>query len=252
MSTGTGATARTVDRQLRLDHAAWTAAAREEHVRLRSLLDELDEADWSRPTDCTEWDVRAVVAHLAGAAASTASPREFLRQARLGRRLRPGAPAVDGINAVQVQERGGRPVPALLTDLDASVERGLAARRRLPALLRAVRLPFGPPLGVRSLGDLMDRIHTRDAWLHRIDIARATGRPAVLTADHDGRLVADVVEEWARAHGRPVTLHLTGPAGGTYVVGGGGEALELDAVELCRVLSGRAPGDGLLATPVPF
>jgi uncharacterized protein (TIGR03083 family) len=251
--TGVAVTAdRAVDRRLRLDHAAWTAAALEEHVRLRGLLDELDEDDWSRPTECTEWDVRALVAHLAGAAASTASPRELLRQARRGARLRPGGPAVDGMNAVQVQERAGIEVAALRADLEVQAERGRAARRRLPAPLRALRLPFGPPLGVRPLGYLVDRIATRDAWLHRIDVARATGRTPVLTAEHDALLVADVVEEWARAHGRPFRLRLTGPAGGTYVAGRGGAALELDAVDFCRVLSGRAPGDGLLATPVPF
>jgi len=37
----------------------------------------------------------------------------------------------------------------------------------------------------------------------------------VLTPDHDARIVADVVAEWAGRHGRPFTLHLTGPAGGS-------------------------------------
>lgn len=59
--------------------------------------------------------------------------------------------------------------------------------------------------------------------------------------------------EWARRHGRPFTLHLTGPAGGAYVQGpGDGAELTLDAVEFCRILSGRATGDGLLGRRVPF
>jgi uncharacterized cupin superfamily protein len=74
----------------------------------------------------------------------------------------------------------------------------------------------------------------------------------VLTADHDGRIVADVVAEWARAHGRPYRLTLTGPAGGTWSAGAGGAEVRLDAVEFCRVLSGRAEGTGLLAHAVPF
>lgn len=75
----------------------------------------------------------------------------------------------------------------------------------------------------------------------------------MLTPEHDGRLVADVVGEWARRHGRPFTLRLTGPAGGHFAAGGGGdETVELDAVEFCRILSGRAPGVGLLARPVRF
>jgi hypothetical protein len=38
---------------------------------------------------------------------------------------------------------------------------------------------------------------TRDVWCHRIDICHATGRPMDLKPDHDGRLVADIVAEWA-------------------------------------------------------
>ena len=61
--------------------------------------------------------------------------------------------------------------------------------------------------------------------------------------------------EWARRHGQPFTLHLTGPAGGTFTGGGPsatGPVIDMDAVEFCRTLAGRAPGDGLLTTIVPF
>ena len=44
---------------------------------------------------------------------------------------------------------------------------------------------------------------TRDVWMHRIDIARAVGRPLDLTVEHDGRIVADIVAEWARLHDDP-------------------------------------------------
>lgn len=101
-------------------------------------------------------------------------------------------------------------------------------------------------------GYLFDIILTRDTWMHRVDVARATGRPLELTADHDGRLIADVVAEWARRHGQPFTLRLEGPAGGAYAQGVGGEDITIDAVELCRTLSGRAGGTGLLAQHVPF
>jgi hypothetical protein len=74
----------------------------------------------------------------------------------------------------------------------------------------------------------------------------------VLTPEHDGAIVADVVAEWGRRHGQPYTLHLTGPAGGRWSNGSGGPELELDAVDFCRILSGRAHGEGLLETEVPF
>lgn len=103
---------------------------------------------------------------------------------------------------------------------------------------------------------LLDTVLTRDVWMHRVDIARATGRELVLTPDHDGRLVADVVKEWARRHAKPFDLRLEGPAGGTFTsAGGGGETITIDAVDFCRILSGRgdgAPGDSLLSHEVPF
>ncbi len=99
----------------------------------------------------------------------------------------------------------------------------------------------------------MDVIWTRDPWMHRVDISDATGREMHLSADHDGVLVDDVVREWAERHGKPYALTLYGPAGGHWSAGAGGPSLELDAVAFCRVLSGRGtPGNGLLATRVPF
>lgn len=88
--------------------------------------------------------------------------------------------------------------------------------------------------------------------MHRIDISRATGRAMVLTAEHDGRIVADIVAEWARRHGQAFTLVLTGPAGATFSSGEDGEHFELDAIEFARTVSLREKGVGLLAQAVPF
>ena len=233
-------------------HSDWMAAATEEYRRLGVLLADLTDDEWRRPTDCSEWDVRELVAHLVGAAEAGAGMRALLHQARLGRRLRPGADGVDGMNAVQVQERADVEPARLRADLASIGARAVRRRSGLPAVLRAMRVPFGPPLGTRPLGYLMDRIYTRDAWMHRIDIARATDRTPELTVGHDARILADVVAEWARAHGQPYRLTLTGPAGGSWSAGSDGEEHTLDAVEFCRILSGRAPGSGLLAQSVPF
>lgn len=232
-------------------HSDWMAVATEEYRRLGALLAELSDEEWRRPTDCSEWNVQQMVAHLVGAAKAGASMRELVHQARLGRRLRPGEPGVDGMNAVQVQELADATPEQLRRDLVTAGARGVRRRRGLPAPLRALPMPFGPPLGTKPLGYLMGRIYTRDAWMHRVDITRATGRPLELTADHDGRIVADVVAEWAHGHGQPYRLTLTGPAGGSWSHGDG-DQLTLDAIEFCRILSGRAEGTGLLAHSVPF
>ena len=83
--------------------------------------------------------------------------------------------------------------------------------------------------------------------MHRVDITRATGAELVLTPEHDGRLVADLVSDWASTHVDPFVLELTGPAGGTFVRGDVVVPTRIDAVEFLRVVSGRGTGDGLLA-----
>ena len=102
-----------------------------------------------------------------------------------------------------------------------------------------------------TFGYLFDTILTRDPFMHRVDIARATGVPMTATAEHEGVIVDDVVREWAQRHGRPYTLELTGPAGGRWQEGDG-EHITMDALEFCRALSGRGPTPGLLAQQVPF
>jgi hypothetical protein len=89
---------------------------------------------------------------------------------------------------------------------------------------------------------------TRDVWMHRIDLAHATGRKLDIDAGHDGRIVA----EWATRHGEPCTLDLSGPASGRYVAGTGGEHVAMDAIEVCRILSGRGDGDGVLRHRLPL
>ena len=232
-----------------MKHEEWMSAAELEYQRLLEMLAGLTAQDWQRPTDCDEWDVRQVLAHLVGGTESTSSLRELRRLQKRGRKLRPG---VDGMNDIEVRERAGTSPSQLLTDLASAAERCLRARRRIPAPVRVLRIPFGPPLGVRSVGYLMDRVYTRDVWMHRIDIARATARPLVLTPGHDGRLADDIVQEWAHVHGQPYDLTLTGPAGGRWSKGPAGQRLTLDAVQFCRILSGRAAGEGLLAYQVPF
>jgi uncharacterized protein (TIGR03083 family) len=162
---------------------------------------------------------------------------------------------VDGIGAVQIAERAEIPDADLAARVRAVFPRALKGRAKLPAVLRKnVRMKIEVP-GITEtwrLGYLTDLILTRDLWMHRVDISRATGRNVELTAGHDGRIVAEIVAEWARRHGRPFTLHLDGPAGGTFMQGEGGDELTLDAVEFCRILSVRASGTGLLTQEVPF
>src|SRR5258707_3719716 len=95
---------------------------------------------------------------------------------------------------------------------------------------------------------------TRDPWMHRLDIAAATGTEPHLTARHDGVIVADVVAEWADRHGKDFELTLTGPAGGTWRVAAHGPSWTLDAVGFCPAIArrpARPTVDDLLNTQVP-
>lgn len=222
-----------------------------EHGRYVDFLAGLDPDDWGKPTDCSLWDVRAMATHVLGACEASASVRENLRQFRAARK---SASLIDGLSAAQVAARADLSPAEIVDRLRAIGPRAVKGRRRTPPPLRAVRVKGeGPFTGERfRLGWIVDVVLTRDTWMHRVDTARATGRPLVLTADHDGRLVADIVAEWARRHGCPFDLTLTGPAGGRWTSGDGGPEIELDAVGLCRIVSGRATGDGLLTTEVLF
>lgn len=240
-----------------IDHRESSTLALTAYDRFAGVVEGLADGDWERPTDCTAWTVRDMVGHMVGAMRSAASMREMASQLReiRARVKRDGGDQTDVMTQVQVERTAGLSTDDLTHELQALVGPAAAGRRRTPLPLRGlVRFPVDVA-GVSetwTLGYLNDIILTRDAWMHRVDLCRAVGADLELTADHDARIVADVVSEWARRHRAAYRLSLTGPAGGTFAEGHGGDELEMDAVEFCRVVSGRALGTGLLATQVPF
>ena len=240
--------------------AMWLAES--EYQRVADAVDALRAEDWTRPTDCTAWDVRQLVAHITGMARFISTPLEMARQMRAAKaRQHDGQALIDAQTALQVEERQDLGPEELRAELRRVGPRAVRGRRRTPGFVRRRRLPEPQVVnGVPEtwcIGYLTDVILTRDPWMHRLDLARATGQAPALTPDHDGVIVADVVVEWARRHGRPYRLELTGPAGGSWSSGPGGEENVMDAADFCRVVSGRPGPDGgqpsgLLATQVPF
>jgi hypothetical protein len=167
-----------------------------------------------------------------------------------------GGPLEAALSAVQVSERAHLSPEQVVERLTAVAPKTVRGRTRIPALVRdhAKLKVDGPVHEVWKLGYLIDTIYLRDLWMHRVDIARAVNRPFELTASHDGSIVADIVVEWARRHGRPFVVDLTGPAGGAYSQRPDlleVESVEIDAVEFCRTLAGRVQASGMLATIVP-
>lgn len=99
----------------------------------------------------------------------------------------------------------------------------------------APTLPRSPRAGLKKIAHTFFDYAVADLARHQLMNQRTipgfvpspTGQPPNLTADSDGVLVADVVNEWTARHG-------------------------LDAISFCRTLSGREPAADLLTTEVLF
>ncbi len=211
--------------------------------RFMHLIESLDPEDWSKPTACTAWNVHDIVAHQAGGYTSGVSYGEMLRQ--YVRIPKPGQLPEDAINALQVGERKNIS-PAVLIDELKQV--GPEAAHNWAHGFRAIRwmaIPH-PVGGFMSLHYLISVIHSRDTWMHRLDICRATNRPFEQTREHDGRIVELVVLDTAKKlnkklNGHAITIVLTGVSGSTWKIGKGDPAaeMEMDVLDFSIFVSGR-------------
>jgi len=226
-----------------------------EFEKFAALAASLSSQEWTTDTDCVGWDVRKMVLHVLGSADAQASPLVFLHQLRRGLPLNKTIDShhwVDGVNELQIRERAGLTDTEVIAQLQAVGAKAVKGRFGTPLPMRFTPVPFGDPIGWKPVNYLLEVGFTRDVWAHRIDIHAAIDRAMPLDAAHDGRLVADLVAEWADLHGEPFHLHLTGAAGGTFSQGDGGEHVEMDALDFVRTLSGRLPGTGVMRHPLPL
>ncbi len=231
----------------KLGHAEAGQQAAAELARTLALLERLADEDWQQPTACTLWNVRDMVAHLAGACAGHAIWSEFKRQYLQNPYMRQAKVKVDAVNRQQIEDRAGATPPELIAELRAVGPKAIRTRQRLPWWLRVIPVPFGPPLGAVPIEYLTDLIYIRDMWMHRLDICRATGRDMALTPEHDGRIVALVIRDVChklrgQLEGKNIILELTGPAGGAYCFGQTitpDAIIQMDALEFNWLASGR-------------
>lgn len=227
------------------DRATAREVATVEYAALVGMVDALSDADWARPTECTECRVREIVAHVAGAAEEACRPWVMARHqvtALVGLRRGRGE-LVDLLCEAQIHDRVAMSDTALAADVRRWAAGAAEGRRRIPGPLRRTTLPAFA--GLRSgarLDYLLDVIYPRDVWLHRVDLHRATGVEMPAT-EAEPEVVAQVVRdldlEWS---GPAFTLELTGRGGSRWVVGTGSpEAVVTEeAVALMRLLSGRS------------
>ena len=238
-----------------LSHHEAMGMATFEWERFLALVTSLSEDEWEKPTACPRWNVRQMLAHVTGAAASYARWSEFKRQNsfKVQRPYRvSGLSFLDSLNQIQVDDRASATPAALIDELQTVGPRAIATRARLPMLLRALRVPL-PALGIVPIGYLTDLIYTRDMWMHRLDLCRATQREMVMTPEHDGRIVALVIRDLVRKltprlGGRAVAYELTGISGGCWSLGENVRPIAritMDVLDFHLLASGRLPANEL-------
>ena len=213
--------------------------------RLLKLVEGLEPDDWSKPTACSEWNVRDILAHQAGGYAGGSSYGELIRQVR--NRPEPGQLMEDAINAFQLRERADKSPQELIEEVR---QVGPVAARKWAYHFRPLRWISLPhrDAGKLSIRHLNWVIHSRDTWMHRLDICRATGREFEQTRAHDSRIaelvMLDVAENLRRKYDGPaLVFELTGLAGGAWQIGKGEPAatIRMDVLEFNIFASGRDP-----------
>lgn len=231
--------------------AAAAAAARAEYRALLDMLTGLRPHNWAQPTECAPWAVRELAAHIAGAAEESVRLRVQLRHLRTARRR--GGVFIDALNAQQIADRADRTPGEILAELAELGRRAPGTRARTPWFIRNRALPAGAGgLPGDTMGYLLDVIYTRDIWMHRIDIARATGCELPTSpAEHTiiGLVMADLQRAWT---GPACRLRLRGRTDGSWDLGADPALprteFTLDAIAICRLLSGRSDETGLDST----
>lgn len=203
-------------------HAEAGQLSQVEYERVTAVLEQLSGADWQQPTYCTEWNVRDMVAHLAGAVTGSTSFAEFRRQ-NVSHPYVKAFKGVDGTNKLQVEERADKDPAELVAEFRKNGQIAVNNRQKLPWLVRKIHIPMGV-LGFSPIEYLMDVIYPRDQWMHRYDICTATNTQMVVTDQHDGRIFELIVVDIGRklraqfaAHS--VALQLTGAHQAEYCLG---------------------------------
>jgi uncharacterized protein (TIGR03086 family) len=144
--------------------------------------------DWTAPTPCAEWDVRALVNHMA---------RGNLNYALLAE----GGPAAEFLRLRDADALGANPVGAFAESVRACAD----AFTRPGALERILDYPLGRIPGAQALA-----VRTADSVIHTWDLARAIGADDTLDGDlvawaDDGldEIYAGLAESTARFFARP-------------------------------------------------
>ena len=149
---------------------------------VQSIVDEIGEDDWGRPTPCTEWTVRDLLNHLVAG------------QRRFGAMARGERPPARGTDVLGADPKG--------TFRDATAE--VQALAATPGMLEK---RLATPLGEQP-GSFVVLLQGNELMVHGWDLARSIGAPT------DG-LPADIADRTLRMwRERLATMHR--PEGGPF------------------------------------
>ena len=214
--------------------------------RVVTLLERLEGDDWQQQTDCSEWTVRDMAAHLSGACRGWADWKHFRRQYIFNPHSQKGEDKIHSINRCEVADRADWSTDQVIKEMREYGAKAVNSRQRIPNLIRNIKLPL-PPLGKVHIRYLLDTIYPRDQWMHRGDICRATGKQMVFTKAYDERItdlvMLDVAQRLGNVLNGTVDLTVTGGVEKTYRFGTTSEpdaSITIDLLEFNRLASQRS------------
>lgn len=225
-------------------------ALAEQHDELASILAELGDDDWARPTPCAGWSVSDVVLHLA--------QTDEMALASLDGTLAPTSPAtaaaglgagasgpgstVDDLVAAMVEHQRTAPGAAVR---ERWIDAASALRTRFSSFDLSRRVPWvAGELAARTLATT----RLSEAWIHTGDVADALGVTRLpgsrlgLIARLAWRTLPYAFARAGRTLRGPVALELTGPLGERWDFLPDRTALTTirgEALELCMVAGRR-------------
>lgn len=164
------------DEKARLDRLVhvWRTATRD----AIALLEDLDEDDWSRPTDLPGWDVKAIAAHLAHLESELAGMPQQQVEVSEAAHVRNVMGQYTETGPVA---RRDWPVPKILEELRTAVATRDAALSDSPPTLGDLGPSFAALAGWTWETLLTNR--PLDFWMHEQDVRRAVSRPGGLDSD---------------------------------------------------------------------
>lgn len=121
----------------------------------QEVLSSVRPDELTSPTPCSEWDVRALIGHMAGVCQNFTS---VLRGGTMDASAAQGKASIDGDD----------PIAAYRIVADDALRAWAAPG----ALEKTLQLPFGPTPAAIAI-----RIFTADQFIHAWDLAKALGRP---------------------------------------------------------------------------